>query len=239
MSDERRYQDHEIREILELAERGDQARVRSLPAAGGLSAAELQEVGREVGMPADVMARAIAQFEGRGQSLPRSTTLGMPTVVGRMVDLPRAPTDQEWERLVADLRTTFGGKGVVTSQGGLREWSDGSLHAFIEPTDSGYRLRLSDSMPVAVGAVAMGGFLLAFALMILLVLLGKEDAGMRFVVPVFFALGGAGMIGGTRIALPRWADEREAQMEHITTRARALLDPAPANEARDALPPAD
>jgi hypothetical protein len=46
MSDERRYQDHEIREILELAERGDQARVRSLPAAGGLSAAELQEVGR-------------------------------------------------------------------------------------------------------------------------------------------------------------------------------------------------
>lgn len=223
MSDDRRYSDSEIREIFDLAHRDDAAEVRALPPADGLTLAELQDIGREVGLAPDRLARAVAELEGRGRTLARATALGMPSSVGRMVPLARAPTDREWELLIADLRTTFEARGQVTSHGNLREWSSGSVHAFIEPTDDGYRLRLSDSRTDGVAASVLGGFFLAFALMIFMVLLGKDDPGVRFVVPAFFTLIGGGLIAGPRVALPRWADERERQMEHITRRATALI----------------
>lgn len=225
MSEDRRYRNDEIREIFELVAHEDEPRVASLPAADGLTASELLEVGREVGLAPERLARAVAEYEGRGQLLTRGTSLGMPTTVGRIVPLRRAPTDQEWELLISELRTTFGAKGELTSQGGLREWSNGYLHAFIEPTETGHRLRLTDRMDAALGATFLGGFFLAFALLILIVLLGKEDAGFRFVVPAFFTTIGAGLIGGTRLMLPRWANQREEQMEYIAKRANALIDP--------------
>jgi plasmid stability protein len=120
MSNERRYQDHEIRQILDLAIDQEDGPAQSLPAADGLTLLELQEVGREVGLPPERITQAAAALEGRGESLPRGTTLGLPTSVGRAVPLPRSPSDREWELLIAELRTTFGVKGEVTAQGGLR-----------------------------------------------------------------------------------------------------------------------
>jgi len=63
--------------------------------------------------------------------------LGMPTRVGHMVELPRAPTDREWEILVAELRHTFGAQGTLSTHGALREWRNGSRHAGSEPSRSG------------------------------------------------------------------------------------------------------
>jgi hypothetical protein len=225
MADDRRYRDSEIREIFELAQRSEDAGVRALPAGDGLTLAELEEVGREVGLPPDRLARAVAEFEGRGEVAPRGTSLGMPTSVGRTVPLPRPPTEREWELLIAELRTTFGVKGEVTSQGGLREWSNVYLHAFIEPTADGYRLRLADTISGAAAIPVIGGFFIAFALLIFMVLLGKDDPGFRFVGPAFFALIGSGAIVASRLALPRWADQREEKMEHITQWATALIGP--------------
>jgi hypothetical protein len=222
MSNERRYQDQEIRQILDLAIGQDDGPSQPLPAIDGLTLRELQEVGREVGLSPDRMAQAVAAFEGRGESVPRGTTLGLPTSVGKIVPLPRPLSDREWELLIAELRTTFGGKGEVTSQGGLREWSEGTLHAFIEPTETGHRLRLTDSS-LAVGGIAIGGFFVAFALLILVVLLGKDDPGFRFVVPAFFSVFGGGVIAGTVISLPRWARTQERRMEHIGQYAVSLL----------------
>lgn len=223
MTKERRYQDHEVRQILDLAIGQEDAPAQVLPAGDGLTLSELQEVGREVGVPPDRIAQAVAALEGRGDSLPRGTALGLPISVGRVVSLPRSPSDREWELLIAELRTTFGEKGDLTSHGGLREWSHGTLHAFIEPTETGHRLRLTDSMPAAVGGIAIGGMLLAFALLILIVLLGKDDAGSKLAVPVFFSLVGGGLIGGSVMALPRWAREQEERMEHISGYAASLL----------------
>jgi plasmid stability protein len=222
MSKERRYQDHEIRQILDLAIGEEDSPAQSLPAIDGLTALELQEVGREVGLHPDRITQAVAAFEGRGESVPRGTALGLPTSVGRVIPLPRSPSDREWELLIAELRTTFGGKGEVTSHGGLREWSHGTLHAFIEPTETGHRLRLADSS-VAVGGIGLGGFVLAFALLILVVLLGKDDPGFRLAVPAFFALLGVSLVAGSAISLPRWAREQERRMEHIGRRAVSLL----------------
>lgn len=136
MSRDRRYQDHEVRQILDLAIGQDESPEMSFSAVDGLTLPELQEVGREVGLPPNRITQAVAVFEGRGDVVPRGTTLGLPTSIGRIVSLPRTPSDREWELLIAELRTTFGGKGEVTSQGGLREWSDGTLHALVEPTET-------------------------------------------------------------------------------------------------------
>jgi hypothetical protein len=225
MTKDRKYQDGEIREILDLAIGHEDAPVPTFPVVDGLTLDQLREVGREVGLSPSRIMQAVAEFEGRGASVPRGTTLGLPTSVGSIVALPRNPSDREWELLIAELRTTFGGKGELTSQGGLREWSHGTVHAFIEPTESGHRLRLADSRLAAVGGIALGGFFLAFALMILIVLLGKDDPGFRFVVPAFFSFIGGGMIAGNVVALPAWAREQERRMEHINIRAARILAP--------------
>ena len=133
MSKERRYQDHEIRQILDLAIGEEDGLAHSRPAVDGLTLLQLQEVGREVGLPPSRITQAVAAFERRGESVPHGTTLGLPTSVERVVPLPRSPSDREWELLIAELRTTFGGKGEVTSHGGLREWSYGGCRRLSSP----------------------------------------------------------------------------------------------------------
>lgn len=224
MSDERKYQDHEIRQILDLAIGKEDAVTQSLPAADGLTLRDLQDVGREVGLPPERIAQAAAEFEGRGEVVPRVTALGLPTSVGSVVPLPRNPTDREWELLIAELRTTFGGKGVVTSHGGLREWSHGRVQVYIEPTATGHRLRLTDSS-AAMGAIVLGGFFLAFALLILVVLLGKDHVDSRLAVPAFFTLIGGSLVAGGVVSAPKWAREQERRMEYISRYAVSLLAP--------------
>lgn len=222
MTNARRYQDHEIRQILELAIGQDDAPAQSLPARDGLTLVELQAVGREVGLPPGRITQAVAAFEGRGEAVPRGTTLGLPTSVGRVVPLERRPSDHEWELLVAELRTTFDGKGEVTAHGGLREWSHGNLHAFLEPTETGHRLRLTDAN-AAVAGIVLGGIFLLIALLLLVVLVGKHAPGVALAFPAFLALLGGLLAAGSAFALPRWAREQERRMERIGRRAVALL----------------
>ena len=230
MTDERRYLDDEIREILDLAIQRDAREQLPVRAEEGLTLTELEEIGREVGLSPERIARAVAELEGRDGRLPRETTLGLPRSVGRLVSLPRAPSDDEWEILVADLRTTFGATGRLTSEGGLRTWSDGKLHALVEPTGAGYQLRLTDARPdAAIAGLAMGAFFLGFALLLTLILLGHE--GRSLWIPAFFAVIGAGTTGGSAGALFGWARERERQMEAVADRARALLSSAGSSEA--------
>ena len=66
----------------------------------------------------------------------------MPIAVGRTLPLPRPLTDREWGMLVTDLRETFGATGRVGEDGNARYWRNGNLHAFVEPAEGGYRLRL-------------------------------------------------------------------------------------------------
>jgi hypothetical protein len=75
-----------------------------------------------------------------------------------------------------------------------------------------------------VASWLVGGFLVAFALLILVVLLGKDDPGFRFVVPGFFASLGSALIVGSTAALPGWAERRQHQMEELALRVTALFD---------------
>lgn len=98
-----------------------------------------------------------------------------PVGVSRVVDRPRAPTDREWEQLIAEFRTTFGVRGQATSAGGLRDWSHGNLH---------------------IGGISLVTFV------------------------------------ANAIRLPRWARERERQMEAIAEHTVKLLS-GPQGKAAD------
>ena len=224
LSSERRYQDHEVRKIIDLALDQDDAPAPALPASDGLTLAQLQDVGREVGLSPARIAQAVATFEGRGALVPRTRAMGLPTPVRSSVSLPRAPTDHEWERLVAELRTTFGTKGEVTSQGSLREWSYGALHAFVEPTEHGYRLRLTDSYAAPLGvSTVLGGFFLVLGLLTTVILLSREDAGLKFLIGTFMSAAGGGAMALTALSAPGWARTQEQRMEHISRFAAGLL----------------
>ena len=224
MTKERRYSEDEVREIFGLAA-DDRAR---LPAAdtgpgNGLTLAELREIGREVGLAPERIDAAASLVANRPSALKERTYLGLPISVGRSVPLPRPLTDTEWEILVGELRETFGARGRVRSQGGLREWVNGNLHAFQETTEDGYRLRLQTTKGTAVTANRIGASLLALAVVLMLVMTLTGSADLF--APFF--LGGLGLaaIGSNAVVLPAWASRREEQMDYIGARARALTMP--------------
>src|SRR5690606_9659323 len=196
------------------------------PPARGMTLAELQAIGREVGIAPERIADAASALDRRRARVRPRKQLGLPIAVGRSVDLPRPLTDREWALLVSELRETFHARGNESSRGELRQWTNGNLHAFVEPTESGYRLRLGtlkgDATPVnllGAGGILMGGILLAAQFV--------AGAPLEVVAPLVVGAMGTGAFGFNALRLPRWAQEREQQMEYIAERARALVAAAP------------
>lgn len=219
---ERRYAESEVREIFALATSGKLQRAPASPATSGHTLADLQSIAREVGIDPDVVARAAAALDARPPSAPRRSW-GMPIEVGRIARLQRNLTDDEWDRLVAALRSTFGARGKVHVQGGLREWSNGNLRAAVEPAeDGGYRLRLGTLKGDAAGINALGlagiatGAIAAGSLA-----LSGDIAGAAFVGSM---LGGGGIAAFITnfVRLPRWARRRDRQMEEIAALAERM-----------------
>lgn len=223
----RRYQDEEVREIFSLATTGGTGERPVATDSGGLTLEQLQQVAQEAGIDPGRVRRAAASLDARGRAAPIQRAFGLPIGVTRVVDLPRAPTDREWEQLIAECRTTFGAPGHVTTSGGLREWSNGNLHMCVEPTARGEQLRLTTRSDGAVAlnvlAMVTGGMSLLMGATITAA--GKPDKALL----VFGMFGSMALVAlaANVLRLPRWARERERQMEALAEHAVTLLsDPA-------------
>jgi len=226
MMDERRYEEAEVEKIFQAAASPRASEGRALTPSAGFSLAELQAIGGEVGIEPERIAEAAAALEVRGGGAPRRAYLGMPVSVGRTVDLPRAPTDREWDMLVAELRETFGARGTDRSSGGIRAWNNGNLHAYVEPSETGCRLRLGTTKSGAAQGIQMGLAALLAGL-VLAVLLFAEVLDEDLSVFLFLPIIGAIVLAMNAVRLPRWAREREEQMEHIAVHARRIVAPVP------------
>jgi hypothetical protein len=222
---QRTYDDEEIREIFAVAARRELAKPRPADAPG-LTLVELQEVGRQAGLDAAEVARAAAALDARAVQGPERTSLGMPIEVTRIVPLPRAPTAAEWEQLVGELRMTFRARGRVASQGGMKEWANGNLHACVEPNGSGYHLRLGTLNGQARSLNVVGGAGL-FAGVAALASAIAGGAAQDVIVPTMIAASGLAAFGSNFLRLPRWADTRRRQMDFIAARINAIMDGDP------------
>jgi hypothetical protein len=227
---ERRFSDAEVAQIFERATSGHA--VRATRAAEGMTLAELQSIGQEVGIPAEQITRAALSLSP-DEAKPTQRFLGMTTGVGHSVHLARKLTDEEWERFIVEVRETFNAHGTMTSQGSLKQWSSGNLQVLLEPTDAGHRVRFKTvkgdapwtfSVGLVMSAVSVIGEMTA-------VLTGvAHDVGL---VASFGVLGaiGIGAVATTALRLPRWVRARKAQMEELGVRVSAMaLKPPPASD---------
>jgi len=226
MSDERRYTDDEVAAIFEAASKPVVPRDEPADPASptGLTLARLQEIGREVGIAPEQIAEAAAALDRRRPPIPRRTDLGMPVSAAHTVDIPRPLTDREWSLVVADLRQTFGAWGNEGSQGETRMWWNNNLHAVVEPTQTGYRLRLGTLKADGFAMNRVGMVAVAMSIVVAFVVGGNADA-----LPGILAIGsmGAGVFAFNALRLPRWARLRERQMQEVAERTLTLVGSTP------------
>jgi hypothetical protein len=220
---ERRYSDEEVREIFSLAADGG-TRDQSLPAeSDGLTLDELRRIGQEAGIEPARVAQAAERLDARGRVAPVRRSLGMPVGVSRVVDLPRAPTDREWEQLVSEFRTTFGTQGRTTTTGGLHDWSQGNLHLSVEPTEHGEQLRLSTLKDDAMALNVLGSVLGVMSVLMGAVVAAAGKPEKALIVLGMFGGMALAAFGANLLRLPKWARKREQQMEAIAEHAVKLL----------------
>ncbi len=223
MDDQRRYGEDDIRKIFERAGWPATEYPRAISSSEGLTLAELQSIGSEIGFSQQQIAEAAAALTYPAPAERRSL-FGMPVGLSRTASLPRLPDDREWELLLVDLRATFGVQGQDRSQGNLREWTNGALLACIEPTTNGCQLRLGSSKREAVLVNGIGVSWILAGLITLVTLVRTGDfVGANALLPVICGgIGGATLVyNGVRQR--RWARTCEAQMRQVIDRARSLL----------------
>ena len=231
---ERRFNEAEVAAIFERAAETQQPGLRgSSSSTDGMTLAQLQEIGRDVGIPAESIALA-ARSIGQVQPSASRTVLGLPLGVARTVNLDRKLSDDEWERFVVDLRETFNAPGHVRSEGSLRQWTNGNLQALLEPTSTGHRVRLrtikGDALGMIVGGIGMLG---ASATMLIAAAArgALGDKGMLMAL-TFMGLTGVGMFASSAIRLPAWAKTRRQQMEEVAARLAASTTTPTSDDAK-------
>jgi hypothetical protein len=228
---ERRYSEDEVAEIFEQATEAQKVAVRPSHPGEGLTLAELQAIGRDVGIPPQLVAKAARSLGSAAPPLDRKKLFGLPIRVGHTVELDRALTDAEWQHLVVDLRETFDARGKLKDDGPFKQWTNGNLEALLEPTPTGQRLRLRTFKESAMGLLLGGGVTLAVAIAALIAALIRGDAADR--LPGFvtlFAIG-LGLVGAPAIQLPAWARLRKGQMERVAERVALRAGPPDSGEA--------
>ena len=223
MSD-RRYTESEVADIFARAAEGPET--PSLPGKrdDGLTLAALQDIGREVDISPESVARAARSVDINARSAPE-TLLGLPIGVGRTVSLDRRLTDAEWEHLVVELREVFGARGTVSASGSLRQWTNGNLQALLEPTASGHRLRLRTVNGSSRAQMSAGLATIGIAAVVSI----AAAAGVHFsqALPgiLLIAAAGAAMFASGALRLPAWARLRQRQMEGIAAGLALPADP--------------
>ncbi len=236
MSPERRYDEQEIAAIFKQAATDQESAQRHLPHTEGLTLAELQQIGKEAGITPEFIARSAAAVDRTDHTQPPRRFLGLPISVARTVDLPGPLSDENWDRLVVELRETFQARGKRQRDGSLREWKNGNLHAVVEPTESGHRLRLRTVKGNAKRRLLGGLAVFAFGLVFLLKSAFFDPLTVKMMVFTLISVMGLGSMGLTAFRLPRWARERARQMEAIAARAVELVGGQGARALREVAP---
>jgi len=216
---ERRYNEAEVAAIFERATEAPPSGAQLTSATDGMTLTQLQEIGAEVGISADSIALAATTVDQPSPAAQR-TFLGRPLGAARTVQLDRALTDIEWERLVAELREIFNAPGKLTCYGSLRQWTNGNLQVLLEPTATGQRLRMhttkADAPALMISGLGMFGA--ASAIMIAASVFGAlGDKGM-LVATGFLGVAGIAMFTTTAGRLGRWARTRQQQFDAFAAR---------------------
>lgn len=216
-----RFNEDEAAAIFARAAEEEASGRRPVSGAGGLTLAELQEIGQEAGLLPEAVARAAESLRSGGTPAPAPTFLRIPIGVARMVALERPLSDDEWARLVAELRTTFDADGNVRADGTFREWRNGNLRVYAGPVADGYQVDMRTSKGSARSLMTAGGMMAGICGALLAVGTLTGDMAAGDLTPVLTI--GAGLFGAGVLQIPAWARRRRQQFEHIAERLRHAI----------------
>ncbi len=223
MSNKRRYSEKEIEAIFKYAASAQELASQHNDDGQGLSLDELQKIGEGSGIQPEYIAQAAAILDRGGTSLIEESLFGFPLTISKVVNLSGKMSDEDWERLVVDLREMFGQEGQLKQEGSFRKCIMGDVVVHVEPTNTGHRARIVAGEQKK-GAVDFG---LGLAFVIFLVslffwfqalFLGKMIPSVLWPGAVFLLLS---MFPFVQLSLmPRWAEKRRAQLEKIAFRIK-------------------
>jgi hypothetical protein len=225
---DRRYNDKEIAAIFRTAADGPQSPHPEVPRDEGLTLADLQAIGREVGISPAAVAQGAQALDIRHGAASR-TFFGLPIGVARTVNLNRRLTDQEWEQLVVQLREVFNARGTTRSDGSLRQWSNGNLQVLLEPTETGHRVRFGTLHGAARASIGAGFAALGVTAIVAISSATSGHLGDAIPGIVLLFATGIGMIANGTLRLPGWARLRGRQMDALAAQI--------ANPSSSATPP--
>jgi hypothetical protein len=213
---DRRYDDDEAAEIFRKAAEGPQSLPPQAARDQGMTLAELQDIGREVGISREAVEGAARSLEMR-PSVAGRTVFGLPIGVARTIALNRRLSEAEWERLVVQLREVFHARGTVSSSGSFRQWTNGNLQALLEPVGNSHRLRLTTTRGASLFSMRIGAAMLGIGGVAAIAAAFAGHPGSAVPAVVIFSLTGIFSIANGALRLPGWARERARQMDAITT----------------------
>lgn len=228
---DRRFNEDEVAEIFRRATEAQDAPQRQLPPREGMTLAEIQEIGRQVGVAPEVVARAAAGLTQAGRTSSRKV-LGLTVGVGQTVELDRKLTTDEWERLVVDLRETFDARGTVRQDGSLRQWTNGNLQVMLEPTLTGERVRMR-TLKESARAWMTGGMITSVVSAIVAVMAQGNGRQSGLTMAAVLASIAAGQFALGALQLPAWVRLRRKQMREIAERLTRDTPSLPSPDPRD------
>jgi hypothetical protein len=227
---DRRYSDDEVRRMLMLAAEAESAAGADPERPWTL--AEVERIGAEAGLAPEAVAAAALVLDRQPSSPVPASYFGLPVAVSRSVPLRRHLSDDDWQRLVAELRDTFAARGRESVAGARREWRVGNLRVTHEPAGSGAVLQLRTRKGDARVFLQMGVALLLSAVAAVVVLTmaanadvaGASDAGSarRLALAWMLGVGGLSMLLVGVLRLPTWARQRTRQFASLAAFARRI-----------------
>ncbi len=175
MPADRRYTEAELHAIFErAAKRQEEARRAEAASHGGLTLAELQEIGAASGIDPAHVAAAAAEVARTQQQAEERTR--WPREVRAERRMPGPVSDETWEAMVEVLRRELNAPGVAGQVGRTREWTtaaSGGRHAeapvsvTLRPDGDRTRLAVTQSWEQHARAPLIAGAMLSFMALLL------------------------------------------------------------------------
>ena len=225
MNSPRRYSQDEIVSIFKQASQDQEIANEQPSNSNGLTLSELKEIGMETGITPDLIEQAAAAVDKAVPRRPPARLMGLPVSASHEIDLDGPLSDENWNRLVVDMREMFRAHGKLEHIGQFRSWRNGNLQISVEPTDAGHRIRMrtykGNASVGLLGSLAGG----VVALLILLALVSSGDldpGGVKMLL--LMSLVGFGAFGINFFRLSQWSKERKGQMQALATRAREMVE---------------
>ena len=217
MSD-RRYSDEDVRRILALAVEAEAAAAAEPERSWTLS--DVERIGVEAGLAPQAVAAAALALDQQALPGEHARLFGLPVSVSRAVPLGRHLSDDDWERLVGQLRETFSARGMSRVSGARREWRVGNLRVTHEPAGAGALLQLRTRKSDARAFLLVGVMILIAAAFSLLG--ASSDDARRPTLAWLLGLAGTLMLVVGVLRLPAWARRRARQFEALAAYARQI-----------------